>query len=49
MATGNNVTDPSLGGLSTDEKTCFFKYTGEQRNATVIATGRLTTLEKLRD
>jgi hypothetical protein len=49
MATGNNDIDRCLGVPITNEKMCIIKYTGEKNNATVIATGRLTTLEKLRE
>ncbi|CAF3625356.1 unnamed protein product [Rotaria sp. Silwood1] len=49
MATGNNDIDRSLGVPITNEKLCIIRYTGEKYNATVIATGRLTTLEKLRE
>jgi hypothetical protein len=49
MATGNNDLDRRLEIPITNEKLCIIRFTGEHRNATVAATGRLTTLEQLRD
>jgi len=48
MAAGNNDINCKLGVPITDEKLCTIRYTGRTHNATVIATGRLTTLEILR-
>jgi hypothetical protein len=46
---GNNDIDLSLAVPITNEKLCIIRFTGEHRNATVTAVGRLTTLEKLRE
>ncbi|CAF0871003.1 unnamed protein product [Rotaria sordida] len=49
MATGNNDIDRRLGVPITNEKLCIIRYTGRTFNATVIATGCLTTLEALQE
>jgi hypothetical protein len=49
MAAGNNDINRSLGVPIKNEKLCTIRYTGRTYNATVIATGCLTTLETLQE
>ncbi|CAF3203918.1 unnamed protein product [Rotaria socialis] len=49
MAETSSDISRSLGLPSTTGKQCVFKYTSVRTNTTVRATGRLTTLEQLRE